>query len=365
MTDQDGDDRGNWPAASAMEQVSLCPGSFRAQQGVAEEQMSFDALAGTRIHGYLEGQEIILNEGEQTIADELEQKREDVIAQFFPPPKKKGAKNELIVMKEHRLWLSPPVYPAPVNFSGKADHIVIKGCTALIMDYKTGRGEVAPSRCTLQLLALTVLLKENYPKLRKVCACIIQTGKPVEVATFNCKQIREGKALLSHIIELAKTPSSRRFAGEKQCKWCKYKTQCPEATGALITLAQVTHLSDPSKFAELLDYVGVAKKLIPEIESKAKEELAKNPNAISGYKIAPGVRRREIADSQQAFNQLLEDKLITSDEFIKAVKVSVVKLEAGVSKVTGKNRTQAFTAVADSLDELITIKEGKPRLVKD
>lgn len=90
----DGDDRGNWPSASAMESISLCPGSFKAQRGVEEEQMSFSALAGTRIHGYLEGQEIILTSEEQAIADELEQKREDVIAQFFPPPKRKSRRGK-------------------------------------------------------------------------------------------------------------------------------------------------------------------------------------------------------------------------------------------------------------------------------
>jgi len=80
-------------------------------------------------------------------------------------------------MKEHRLWLSPPVYPAPVNFSGKADHVVIKKTTALIIDYKTGHGDVAPSERNLQLLARAVLLKANRPKLRKIHVAIIQTGE--------------------------------------------------------------------------------------------------------------------------------------------------------------------------------------------
>jgi len=40
-----------------------------------------------------------------------------------------------------------------------------------------------------------------------------------------------------------------------------------------MTLTHVMELTDPSKFAELLDYVGVAKKLIPEIEKRAKQVL--------------------------------------------------------------------------------------------
>ena len=194
------DVRGGWPSASSMENLSLCPGSFSAQKDIKEEQMSFDAMAGTRIHSYLEGvQDMVLNVQEQDIADELEMKRETVIAELFPKPGKKPP----TVMKEHRLWLSPPAMAAPINFSGMADHILIHGTTALIVDYKTGRGEVTPSSRNLQLLALAVLLKENFPKLRKVHTAILQTREDVEVATFTTKQLREGKQLLLSILELA------------------------------------------------------------------------------------------------------------------------------------------------------------------
>lgn len=47
-----------------------------------------------------------------------------------------------------------------------------------------------------------------------------------------------------------------------------------------MTLTHVMELSDPTRFAELLDYVGVAKKLIPEIEKKARETLDNDPHSI-------------------------------------------------------------------------------------
>ena len=356
-----GDLRGGWPSASAIENLSLCPGAFSAQKDIAEEQMSFDALKGIRIHSYLEGkQELILDVAEQDIADELEAKRELLEAELFP-----RAKKIVTVMKEHRMWLTAPAFPAAVNFSGMADHIMIQGATALIVDYKTGRGEVTPSSRNLQLLALAVLLKGNFPKVRKIHAAILQTREAVEVATFNTKQLREGKELIISILELALTPSARRFAGEKQCKWCKFKTQCPEAMGAMLTLVQVTELTDPTRFAELLDYVGVAKKLIPEIEKKAREILDNDPYSIPGYKIAEGRKRRKITDSQEAFNRLREDKLISQEDFLKAVKVSVPQIESGVCATTGKKKSEAYKAVADSLEDLIETTTDQPRLVKE
>ena len=368
MNCMNGDIRGGWPSASSIENLSLCPGSFAAQKDIAEEQMSFAALTGTRIHSYLEGDEIILDKDEMWIAEELEAKREYLVAQIFPSLKKEDInkpKMKATEMKEHRMWLSPPAFPVPINFSGMADYILIRGATALIVDYKTGRGEVTPSPRNLQLLALAVLLKENFPKVRKVHAAIIQTQMPVELATFNTKQLRDGKELILSILELALTPTARRFAGEKQCKFCRYKASCPEAMGALMTLTHVMELSDPTRFSELLDYVGVAKKLIPEIEKKAKETLDKNPDSIPGYKIAEGRKRRKITDSQEAFNRLREDKLISQEDFLKAVKVSVPQIENGVVATTGKKKSEAYQAVADSLEDLIETTTDQPRLIKE
>jgi len=135
--------------------------------------------------------------------------------------------------------------------------------------------------------------------------------------------------------------------------------------GAMLTLVQVTELTDPTRFAELLDYVGVAKKLIPEIEKRAKEELDKNPHSIPGYKIAEGRKRRKITDSQEAFNRLREDKLISQEDFLKAVKVSVPQIESGVCATTGKKKSEAYKAVADSLEDLIETTTDQPRLVKE
>ena len=269
------------------------------------------------------------------------------------------------LMKESRMWLSPPADQVTINYSGMADYILMRGSTALIIDYKTGYGEVTPSERNFQLLALAVLLKGKFPKIRKIHAAIIQTQMPVEVATFTSKKLREGKEIILSILELALTPSAKRFAGEKQCKWCKFKTSCPEAMGSVMTLTHVLELSDPTRFSELLDCVGVAKKLIPEIEKKARETLDKDPHSIPGYKIAEGRKRRKITDSQEAFNRLREDKLISQEDFLKAVKVSVPQIEKGVCATTGKKKSEAYQAVADSLEDLIETTVDQPRLVKE
>jgi len=62
---------------------------------------------------------------------------------------------------------------------------------------------------------------------------------------------------------------------------------------------------------------------------------------------------------------LREDKLISQEDFLKAVKVSVPQIENGVVATTGKKKSEAYQAVADSLEDLIETTHDQPRLVKE
>ncbi len=82
-----------------MEQIALCPGSFVAQRDV-EDVSGPEAVRGTRIHSWLEGEKIKLNEEEQDCANNLAMKRDELVERVFPDAKK------LKVIKEVRLWLN-------------------------------------------------------------------------------------------------------------------------------------------------------------------------------------------------------------------------------------------------------------------
>ena len=92
------DERGEWPSASSMEQIALCPGSFMAQRDL-DDVSGPEAERGTRIHAWLEGEDIQLTDEELDCAKNLEAKRDDLVARVFP----KGKTN---VIKEVRLWLN-------------------------------------------------------------------------------------------------------------------------------------------------------------------------------------------------------------------------------------------------------------------
>lgn len=255
-----------------------------------------------------------------------------------------------------------------MNLSGKGDHIVVQGNTALIMDYKTGRGDVTTSERNLQLMSLAVLVKANHKEVTKVYAAIIQPHREPELVCYDTKQLKAARAFIFSIVEMAFMDMAHRVAGEKQCRWCKVKATCPEALAATLTLTHSESsgaLADPAQFAQLLDYVGVAKKMIPAIEAKAREALEANPDAIDGYQLKSGIRRRELPEIELAFEALKRDGLIDAAHFMGACKVSLTSLEKGVKECNGMTGREAKEALTGSLDGLVNESEGTPRLHKN
>jgi len=253
-----------------------------------------------------------------------------------------------------------------VILSGMPDHLVIRGSTAMVLDYKTGRGEVTPSERNLQMMALAVLVKANHKRVSKVYCAIIQPHREPEMVCYTGKKLKEARAFIESIIALALLPLTHRVAGEKQCRWCKFKSECPEAIAATLTITTSgsNGLTDPARFAQLLDYIGVAKKMIPAIEAKPRAALEANPDAIEGYTLKNGVRRRDVKDIEGAFNALKADGLIDEVSFMGACKVSLTSLEGKVRDAKGMSKSAAKESIARSLGDLVNESEGQPRLQK-
>ena len=210
---------------------------------------------------------------------------------------------------------------AKVILSGMPDHLVIRGSTALVLDYKTGRGEVTPSERNLQMMALAVLVKANHKRVSKVYVAIVQPHRDPEMVCYTGKKLKEARAFIESIISLALMPLTHRVAGEKQCRWCKFKSECPEA-------------------------------------------IAATPDAIEGYMLKDGVRRRDVKDIEGAFNALKSDGLIDEVSFMGACKVSLTSLEGKVRDVSGMSKSAAKESIARSLGDLVNESEGQTRLHK-
>jgi hypothetical protein len=97
------DERQGQPSASSFARYESCPGSFALEVEARKlnqlaHQGGRDADRGTRIHAFLAGEPVELNEEERTTAENLRARADEQIRRIFD-----GA--EFLELVEKRIWL--------------------------------------------------------------------------------------------------------------------------------------------------------------------------------------------------------------------------------------------------------------------
>lgn len=220
-------DRGLLPSASAVERFAACPGSYLFSRGMTDiktPEMQAMADAGERIHTWLEEPDLIdLVPEELEVAEWCNDQRHELILKLF------GANVTPPAIKEDRIWL----YEGRKRiFSGKADDIRIYSTMALILDFKSGRGDQKESPKNRQLRSLAVILKEDQrgQHLEEINVAIVQPliSRTPLITRYTAKDLAKAKEELLDLLADIHKPEAPRTAGE-WCKFCPALTMCPES----------------------------------------------------------------------------------------------------------------------------------------
>jgi hypothetical protein len=116
------------------------------------------------------------------------------------------------------------------------------------------------------------------------------------------------------------------------------------------------------KGAEVLDQLERIGKLVDEAKSFYKAQLARSPHCVPGWTLRPGAIRRSLGDPQACWERA--QAVITSDQFMSAVKVEIGKLQDIWSSSAGIPSAQAKEAFNKLMaDQLVTFQNA-PSLVK-
>lgn len=299
------DERLNLPSASGFERLSLCRGSFNLEQQAPEPPKDASATEGTKIHYALQ-HGLVDDLGEEEIMYHAckRQERAAVFAAFgeIDP----DAIGGLTVLREERLH----IYEGDkVASSGKYDVLYGNAATDtyLIIDYKTGNQPATPAPENLQLRGLAVALHQLWkPKL--IYAAIIQPkvpSNPLSITSYDQESIRYAEHEILKLLDEAMDPDAPRTAGEKQCRWCKAKSICPEAEQfalavvpeqALLvkegrkTVVQLPMLTG-EQLADTLPKILIAETIFKAMKAEAKARLKDDPYSIPGYRLRPAIRR--------------------------------------------------------------------------
>lgn len=394
------DPRRGLPSCSALERLSRCPASFQlgkqAEAAGLVPPADESADSGTRIHRWLEtGEEAdwdALSHDEQETAARCESARIDLVASWQP-----SDGGDIQHLKEHRLGLTSfgtavdvtPETEAELILTGMADHIAldIQARSALVVDYKTGRGEVEQALRNLQLTGLAVLAAKRW-RLKQVRVAIVQplTGEPT-VADYDAQALNEAAKWLKEVAETAAHPmleamgsgveiSASEFSAGDWCQYCPARAICPAlrevATSAPDALEVESLPAEPKaalsamtaraldfpaqKLADLLHGRRMLGWYVSAIEAAARIRLERG-ESVPGYELRDRAGRRKITDAQKAADAVAP--LLAGAEggsaaaLLRCATLSAKSLQDEVQRASGKKSRNLYN---------MTVKDAKKAL---
>ena len=355
------DERQGLPSASSMERYMLCPGSYAAERGLPDTT-SEDAETGNRIHAVLAGETVTppLTDDEERTMEACRSQATAILDAYLPH------RDQLIF--ERRYWWGE-------QWSGKPDVVAIDTIFAegLVIDYKTGRGDVASAEGNMQLRALAVLVSVEH-ELREVTVAIVQPlAGEVSVCVYNADDLTRATREVLAILTAVHQPNAPRKPSAKACHYCKAKATCPEAREASVALplANVPEGATASAIAatltnetlaDFLNRAQFAERVIEACKQEAKRRLEAG-DQILGWTLKPGSVRETVTDPAKVFGRFAQIGG-TQEAFMPCVSVTKTKLKDAVKAVTGAKGKALDAQIETLLDGCTEAKASAPSLAK-
>jgi len=351
------DERKGRPSASKFESIKLCPAKLAMEKG-RESVSSAAALRGTKIHAWLEDNESTsLNSEDMVLGKRCEDDRDKVLRMVWPDYDdcKPHIENEL------RLWYRGN------RFSGMADFVAHRDGHYVIGDYKTGPIRVSDAGNNPQLDALTALVINEF-KPETITRCIIQPlcGQPTLHTLRGKREMAACRRKCLDILRRAESKDAALVAGERQCKYCLAKEECPALREKMYTIAKIGKVEALTtiQMVEVLDALPAVKDLCKALELRAKDMLGKDSAALKGWGLRNGSNRRTVADTEAAIKALIESNLVDTKGVMSVASIPIGKLERAVSEHTGLSSMEARQVVGDKLGDIIKNSTGVSQLCR-
>jgi CRISPR/Cas system-associated exonuclease Cas4 (RecB family) len=349
------DERNNKPSGSAASAYAACPGRFNLEKQVPERPSSPYAESGSRIHAYLGGQA-----GPETLTDEELATAERCRAEYDEIRAALPVQDCEETVLENRYWYDD-------LFSGQIDRIDFfnQGTTALVVDWKTGRTAQASAAENLQLRAYGVLVKKNYPAIKRMFVAIVQPlAARFTIAEYDEADLAHAEAEIVGIMNAVNDPNAPRNPSPDACKYCSAKAVCPEAGGVARQIVATPVESVPAlsnnDLSDFLEKSQVVEDFIEALRAEAKERL-KSGQEVPGYKLAAGRTSRSVEAADAA---TLLTGVLDHNEFTKACKVSLPSLEKIFAEAKGLKAKEAKAELETLLADAITTKTSDQILAR-
>lgn len=366
-----------YPSASMMHRLALCPGSWNFARHFEEEEDSSISQRGTRIHAELARLALdvnppaVLSHEEAGVAESLWDRTTAALTAIYSMM---DDEFEFVLIEERLGWNETTQQPQ-IGFTGQPDLIARgkKNPTHLaVVDYKTGFILDDESADNLQIRALVVLARRQFPDAEVIYGIIMQPGMEVAPVRYDMDAMTAAAVEADRTINDALDFQAPLVPSEDACKYCLGRAHCPALAkvvkaynGGVATFTQA--------YAERAEAVGkalVEAKLAAiyttSVEKLAKEMLAEDSESVAGWTIAPGQMMRSIT-SIGTVDARLAELGVTPEEVMSTCSMSIGALEEIVSKrlsLKGKK-------LREKIDELLagavekTAKAGSLKRIEE
>jgi RecB family exonuclease len=361
------------PSASGMDRLHNCPASFEMERHAPPEEHREDAASGTLIHAVLAGLAApdTLSAAELETHDMCAAQAEQVINEWAQP-----SDEEPDILYEQRIGITQlgtamdvtPKSKARFRFTGQADMIIVDDDRALVIDYKTGRGDTPVAQDNAQLAALAVLVYLRY-KVPSVRVAIVQpwAGKPT-VSDYSESALQLAHSWLIASLNAAETSTLDDARAGDHCKWCKAKAICDTFKNAAIQQVEVIEpatiagldgesqrkamwaraLDLPAaRLAAAMNGLAMVKRYVATIEGVAKARAENDPEFQQFFTLKEKKGRRSISDVGKVF-AACEAHGVTAEQF-----TALCSIGLGDVKQLLKDATHAKGKALDNLHDTV------------
>ena len=346
-------------SASGAHRWMACPGSVKAEEGLADSTSSF-AEEGTKAHDLMEqmltGKFIRVGAYDWQMWEHVETYKTYVLSQ-----KKPGD----VLFIERRVNFSEWV---PEGF-GTADTIIVSDEVLHIIDLKYGKGVPVYAENNPQLMLYALGAYDEYMFLSDFQSVKISIVQP------RLDTISEWEISITDLLKFGETvrqaaldtqnPKAKRLPGEKQCRWCKAKATCPAlykmtSDTLMADFEQIDEAPQPHKlsFAQMrlaLERKGLIEAWLLSVENSVKDLLLEG-GTFEGFKLVEGRSIRKWSDEDQA-GERLADLVGEQSAFTKKL-ISPAQAEKLLGK---KDKALIEDIVAKPRGAATLAKENDPR----
>ena len=387
------DPRQGLPSASGLYRLRNCPGSYSMGREAIARNMtppdgSDDAASGTRIHRWLETESAedwnALNYAEQQTAALCQSQARRLLADFA---KRHGeitwtGREKRLAINAFGIVLDAASSLNRIG-SGQADLIAQAGDNLLVIDYKTGRGDITPADANDQLRGLAALAGHINRGSVTVAIVAPMIGQPT-VAVFDRDALKAAKAWL--VQTWLDAPHGTETAAGDWCQYCPARLICrayadhnaqtlaPLTTGGLPdgkvkeALFARAYESDAATLAEMGERVRMLEWGAAAIKSaigKRLEEGGAGAEELkaAGWSLKEEGGKREITDPDKAA-QLLAPLLAGAEggataALMRAAKLSAATLTEEIHKASGKKSATRYNITGKEAKELLASTLGE------